>query len=252
MRKSKFSTHKSHSRRKFLALTGAVVATGAAAHALPALAQANPTIPASQTEDIRTALNLAVTSPMFKEVAEQLQASGFKLTTVAQDLIPTVSKTLDDLIGLALHCEGEVTPRNQADVILTVDMRRKELTGLQVIKGWSWFDTLFVTGTNFDARWPLYEEIRPARIVYEDPPKLIRPQREQSWVFDRASVESSKDIQVEEGWPPESESDCFWHFDGCVDIAYEATEYIAAFRCIALRESNRCAPSITQTIKSSY
>jgi len=124
-------------------LTGAAVATGAVAHALPVLAQSGPTESVAQIEDIRSALDVAVASPMFKEVSEELQASGFRLSTDAQNLIPTVSKTLDDLIGLALHCEGEVTPRNQADVILTVDMQRKELMGLQVIKGWSWFDTLF-------------------------------------------------------------------------------------------------------------
>jgi len=235
-----------------LVLTGAAVATGAAAHALPALAQSDPTIFAFQAEDIRAALDVAVASPMFKEVAEELQRNGFRLPTDAKDLVPTVTKTLDALVGLALHCEGDVTPRHQADVVLTVDMQRKELLGLQVIKGWSWFDTLFVTGTNFDARWPLYEEIRPSRIVYEDPPKLIRPRAEQSWVFDRASVGSSKNIQIEEGWPPESESDCFWHFDGCIDIAYNATEYTSAFRCTALRESNRCASPGIQTIQSTY
>ncbi len=218
-------------RRNFLKFSGiALLSTFADVQISSLRSPTNHSMAIQIDQDkIEEALEIASKSSMYQEAVLELENLNYHF--VADLPFVTYTFEYEDLFGIILKHKSSTNPRTGADLVMTFNLVKQSLDSLEYTIGWCLLNSLEVSSVFFDAGKPLYEELRPERIYYEDPPRMIRPRSEQFQSFSRPdSPKVRPEDLVLEGWPIETPKSDYWHYDGCT-LADWMTEGDSMFLC---------------------
>ncbi len=224
-------------RRHFLKLSGITILSAFIDVQISPLRSSTIHSNALQTNEdkIKEVLEIALKSSMYQETVMELERLNYQFVA---DL-PFVTYTIEyeDLFGLLLKHKSSTNPRTGADLVMTFNLEKQSLDSLEYAIGWCLLDSLEISSVFFDAGKPLYEELRPERIYYEDPPRMIRPRSEQFQSFSRPdSPEVRPEDLVLEGWPIETPVSDYWYYDGCTSADWMPEGNSMFLRCAQIAE----------------
>jgi hypothetical protein len=230
-------------RRVFLKALG-VTAIGTVAGSLPIpplLTPVSAAPAAPPPESIEKALTIAKGAAMFQEISTDLQAYEFAFDVSFSAVHHSSANGV--FVGFVLRHSRSSSRRTGADVIVTVNLSTEQLTVVQFVTGWCLVDAMQVSSTVLDIRAVPYEESRPSRIHFSEPPRLVRPRTTQLHRLERANPRPLKPEEiVASGWPPERATDCYWYYQGCSSTEWIADQETLIYRCTQVAEEQSCQP----------
>jgi hypothetical protein len=187
------------------------------------------------TDLLEQALNILSNAALFQDTALELQMLGFQFAPTLASV--THSSAYEQLIGIAIAHQNPTNPRTGADLLATIDLSQKELKAVEYLVGWCLVDSLELFHVIFDGRLPLYEELRDDRLIYDTPPRMLRPRSEQNlsyWRPDSPPVRP-EDL-VLDGWPVEMPDWTYWYYNGCANAGWRAEDDALFYRCTQISE----------------
>jgi hypothetical protein len=225
------------SRRQFLKITGATVLS-AASITFPSLSQDILSFPGStgtSSDDIDAALSIINSSAISQEVVTEFKTFDIEID-ISREAVRDSSRQ-NDLIGLNLQHRSSPSPRFGANLIFTVDLQNKEWVFAQIMMTWCLLDVVQIASVIFDASKSLYEELRSPRVIYNGPPRLLRPRLEQRWSDFRVDPPAPhpRDL-VEVGWPIETSETRYWHYGGGSKTVWVPTKKNPIYLCNQVTE----------------